>query len=94
MKKLKIKFNEIFVPYQSKVNIQYWDDLWKWISNNFEPKNNIKTQKMLQHAENNGKKMAINEIIKQLENYLKNGSIDFMCVNLKGIKRRLIKALK
>uniref|UniRef100_A0A6M3KXT4 Uncharacterized protein n=1 Tax=viral metagenome TaxID=1070528 RepID=A0A6M3KXT4_9ZZZZ len=45
-------------------------------------------------AEDNGKEDAIKEIINQLGKYLQNGSIDFMCVNLEGIEKRLRKALK
>ena len=36
-----------------------------------------------------GKNDAIDEIIKQLATYLQKGSIDFMCVNIEGIEKRL-----
>ena len=45
-------------------------------------------------AEDKGKETAIKEILNQLKKYLANGSIDFMCVNLEGIEKRLRKALK
>lgn len=51
---------------------------------------------MLNFAEayNKGKEDAVTEIIKQLENYIKTGNIDFISVSLGWVEKRLRKALK